>query len=431
MKTILVAGAGHGGLCAAIHLARQGFDVTVVEKQKRDALGYDWHDAIRRNSFPHADLPDPPQALLLPGKQMCYRSPGKRTCIVSPNKPGDNNVFINRRGLVAHLLHTAEQSGVRLLFEKEVLGAAIENSCVTGLRIAMRGGEQFFPADLVIDAAGMHSPVRLSLPKEAGIPGRIAQKDTFYAWRGYCAVREKLENDPPYSVCFYHCGMPGMDWVISCGTYADILIGAFRPMQQADIESRLADFRREYPQILDTLIAGGQYETIPLGYFLPVCVWNGYAAIGNSACMTEPLSGSGLDLSLRIGKLLAQTVAGCADFSAFSLWPYNRQVIHAFAERYYTDLLIRRFLTSLTAEEIDFLFDKKILTEKELGGHKGYTLLQVLQKGNFLRRPRLFAPLTQTLQKASRLPQVRQSLPQSYDARAVEVWKELYEAVLG
>ena len=36
MKTILVAGAGHGGLSAAINLARKGYDVTVIEKQKRE-----------------------------------------------------------------------------------------------------------------------------------------------------------------------------------------------------------------------------------------------------------------------------------------------------------------------------------------------------------------------------------------------------------
>ena len=38
---ILVAGAGHGGLSCAANLAKSGFDVTVLEKQKRENLGYD------------------------------------------------------------------------------------------------------------------------------------------------------------------------------------------------------------------------------------------------------------------------------------------------------------------------------------------------------------------------------------------------------
>ena len=36
MKKIIVAGAGHGGLTAAYNLAKNGFDVTVYEKNKRE-----------------------------------------------------------------------------------------------------------------------------------------------------------------------------------------------------------------------------------------------------------------------------------------------------------------------------------------------------------------------------------------------------------
>ena len=40
MKKILVAGAGHGGITCAYNLAKAGYDVTVIEKNKREALGY-------------------------------------------------------------------------------------------------------------------------------------------------------------------------------------------------------------------------------------------------------------------------------------------------------------------------------------------------------------------------------------------------------
>ena len=39
-KKIIVAGAGHGGLSAAILLARSGYDVTVVEQKERSELMY-------------------------------------------------------------------------------------------------------------------------------------------------------------------------------------------------------------------------------------------------------------------------------------------------------------------------------------------------------------------------------------------------------
>ena len=46
MKTILIAGAGHGGLIAAAKLADAGYDVTVLEKGGEGTLGHDWEDGF-------------------------------------------------------------------------------------------------------------------------------------------------------------------------------------------------------------------------------------------------------------------------------------------------------------------------------------------------------------------------------------------------
>ena len=78
MKKIIVAGAGHGGLCAAIRLAEQGYDVTVLERRQPEELGYDWHDAVPRRLFESAGLPEPPEGTLLPAERMAYYSTAKR-----------------------------------------------------------------------------------------------------------------------------------------------------------------------------------------------------------------------------------------------------------------------------------------------------------------------------------------------------------------
>ena len=41
-KKILVAGGGHGGIGCAALLAKNGFDVTVYDKNEREDMGYDW-----------------------------------------------------------------------------------------------------------------------------------------------------------------------------------------------------------------------------------------------------------------------------------------------------------------------------------------------------------------------------------------------------
>ena len=61
-RRILVAGAGHGGLTAAAQLAKAGFDVTVVERHGKDALGYDWFDALNPAVFAAVGCPHPQDA---------------------------------------------------------------------------------------------------------------------------------------------------------------------------------------------------------------------------------------------------------------------------------------------------------------------------------------------------------------------------------
>ncbi|MCL2299989.1 MAG: NAD(P)-binding protein, partial [Firmicutes bacterium] len=46
MPHFLIAGAGHGGLCAALHLAKAGHRATVFERLAEADLGYDWPDTV-------------------------------------------------------------------------------------------------------------------------------------------------------------------------------------------------------------------------------------------------------------------------------------------------------------------------------------------------------------------------------------------------
>ena len=59
MSSVLIAGAGHGGLSAAAILAKNGYKVTVLEKHTKDSIGHDWHDAMDIPAFRFADIPVP------------------------------------------------------------------------------------------------------------------------------------------------------------------------------------------------------------------------------------------------------------------------------------------------------------------------------------------------------------------------------------
>lgn len=427
MKTAIIAGAGHGGLVAGRRLAQLGWRVILAEKGERETLGYDWEDTVPKFTLAEAGLPTPADEDLSFMEQMCYFSANKKKPLVAPGGKSDTIIYADRRTLLQKLLENAEESGVEMLFGCEILWATYDLNRVTGVTCRWREETLTLKADLVIDAAGMDSPVRRSLPARFGIEREISRLDTIHVWRGYYENRTGERAVPPYNVYFFHNGKPGMDWAITNEDNVDILVGAFGHLLQCEIDAAVEDFRAIYPYMGETLLRGGYADHIPLRRTLPVFVFNGYAAVGNSACMTEPLSGSGLMLSVKAGNLLADVLKESdGDTTAWGLWPYNRDYIRTCAERYYDDLLIKKFLAGLKAEDIDFFIDKNILTAKELcGSGEPYTVRGILEKANLLRRPDLLPGVARLGAGLALLPRVKAALPEEYDREKLNHWREV------
>lgn len=428
MPNVLIAGAGHGGLVAAILLAKQGYTVQLYEKRKREALGYDWHDAVPRNLFERAGLPEPPEGMLLPADRMAYYSPAKQIKLYPDVEP--TFCMIDRKELMEYLLSLAQESGAELLFEREIQSAVVDGSRVTGLRVRSGEDTQIINGDLVVDAAGMDSPVRRSLPARFGIDRELRGDDIFYTWRGYFDKTADDFSDPPYIVYFFHNGVPGMDWMITGEDFMDVLVGGFGSLSAAQVEASLNDFHKEYPYMGDRLLRGGHFARIPLRGHAAVFVADGYAAVGDSAFMTEPLSGSGIALSMSAGKRLADAVIESeGDTSIETLWQYNRDRIRKGAEYGYFDLLLKNFLSSLKPADVDFFFEKRIMTAKEMGERGGYSLPEILEKANILKKPGLMPALSSTGARIAMLGRVKSTLPEEYDVKSVREWKRLYDKV--
>ena len=427
MKKVLVAGAGHGGLSAAIRLAGAGYDVTVYERQARADMGYDWFDAVGESLFRSAGLPEPPEGVMLPFYDMRYFAPDAE---INMTKRGTGTTvrFIDRKVLIRLLLEQAEQSGVRLVFETGVRRAVTAGTRIVGLEL--ENGERV-AADLVIDAAGVDSPVRAGLPAACGIKKEIPPEDRIVIYRAYYNRAGEGETDPRYNVHFYHCGKPGMDWVITEDDFIDVLIGGFGSLTQEQIDEALADFRVQYPYLGDTVVRGGMVAEIPLRKTLPLFVADGYAAVGDSACMTEPLSGSGITLSMKAGKMLADTVLGAnGDCTARTLWRYNYKYCKALGDGYIFMDVARKLLGSVNAGDVTGLMQKEVLTMKEIAGGEKYTPADLYKKAaGILSMPHIIRPLINSGAKIANINAVCGAMPAVFDLEKILAWAEKYEAL--
>ena len=434
MKKITVAGAGVGGLATAYVLSQNGFSVCVYEKNSESEMGYDWADCIEKNIFERVGLKYPGAKELPTLKRVCYFSPSKNVRLDEPERDKSGLGCIERKDLARFLIAECRKSGVEFYFETEIIGANCENNFVTGIKIKSSGEEKIVKSDLVIDACGMNSSVRRSLPNEYGIEKDISDDDIFFVYRGYHKRGEYKEYNPPYRMYFFHNKVRGLDWVISENDYYDVLIGAFGKLNNEEIESNKADFIAEYPDMSNEPFRGGTVSKIPVRPALPVFVCNGYAAIGDSAFMTEPLSGSGIGLNFRAASVLAKTVIENKDkpFDAKTLWKYNREYLSEFGFNQFMPYNIRKMLCVLTSEELNCLFDNRVLTEAEIIGPAAkYSLAELLKKGGIvLKKKNVIKAMAGFALKNKKIEKIKSALPSEYNENDIKAWTNLYKKTI-
>lgn len=428
MRKILIAGAGHGGLVAGAALAKNGFDVTVIEREQRESLGHDWEDRFTFSllcdilGVKETDLPAD-----------CWRyrgdcafvSPSKRKKVVICYTDETRQKILWRKPLLQMLLTHAEKSGVKFLFGVEVLSPLTENGRVTGLSTA--AGD--YDADLVIDAAGVFSPVRRGLPESYFIEKDPRPGDLFYACRAYYDRQPEYPTpDAPFEVYLYHEGERGLSWFGTNDDGCDVLIGRTDPLTPQKVAEQLAIFRQSHPWLGETVLHGGQFGVIPVRRPLTRMVGDGYAAVGDSAFMTTPMNGMGIDLSLQAGRLLAQTVLENrdADFTADVLWAYNRDFHRLYGGDTAKNEGLKNALLSLPYQGVDFLFEAEVIQSSDLAGAGKTTKLSALL-GKFARgmkQPRSFFTILGGLLKGAKAAKLYKNAPETFDPAAITAWDE-------
>ncbi len=435
MKKIIVAGAGHGGLVAAYHLAKSGYDVTVYEALKRKDMGHDWHDWMEYSAFDDADLPRPDEDMIYTPEDQCFRNPKGNIRLNFPHP--DISIMMDRKELINYLISLAEEAGAKLEFETMIEGPITEGKAVKGLYLRKKGKLSEVTGDLVIDAAGMYSPVRSKLPATFGIDNEIDKRNIFHAYRAYFENTTGEYDTPKYQINLFHMYRPGIDWIITKEDYIDILIGKFSQageLTQKEIDDAIAAFKKDYPYLGDKIVRGGRLENIPISRMLPMIVADGYAAIGNSAGMTVPLNGSGIVLSMKAGKILADTVKGANAFKREFLWKYEYEYFTRLGKDLVMIDIIKNLFTYVKGDVVDYLLEKGILTPDLIAIADGAPLN--LTPDYVIHLIKVSPPLVKLIPAVAKsvktlplVPSICAKIPETYDEAKVNKWIKMYRSL--
>ena len=434
-KKIIVAGGGHGGIACAMLLSKKGFDVTVYEKNSRENMGYDWTDIFNSKAFDDIGLPVPPEDTLLHFEKMSFVPPSERIILRNEDDSTDGtDIKMERKEIYNYIISAAEEAGVKFVYKTEIIAPVMAGDRVIGIKT----DKGDFLGDLVIDACGCDSPVRTNLPECCGVQAETAEMEKFYVYRAFYNRAEVGEIRDKHKVYLMPKDVFGIVWVADDVEYSDILIGEFRPLTKEEAFEKVERFRNENPILGRELLRGGDMVTIPVRQTLAVMVADGYAAIGDSAFMTVPIIGSGIANSFRAAKILADTVIAdkTQTYSAETLWDYEYKYQTKIGFGLSSLALIKLLLAKLTTEQLDYLFESKIITiiELQVSDEPGGALLDInpelLGKASALIKNKKLVSLVLGLGKdLALLAGVNKTLPRYYSRHSVLAWAKRYDGV--
>ncbi len=435
MARIIVAGGGHGGIGAAALLAKNGFDVTVYEKNAREDMGYDWTDIFDKKGLFAVGLGLPEEGKYGLKNDMTFVCPSGAHTLRQHTPEDQLELQMERKDIYDMLIAHALDCGVKFGFETPVLGPVMLGSRVAGIRTA-KGTEY---ADLVIDACGANSPVRMGLPAHLGVPAAPGKYELFHVYRAFYERTAPVPEDN-FKVLLLHNNILGISWIAAEEEHTDVLIGRFEPFGMEEVEAELKSLRADYPELGEKRLRGGQFVTIPVRQAAGVMVADGYAAIGDAAFMTVPLIGSGIANSLKAAKILAETVAADRDgeFTARTLYPYQRKFFSELGAGLAPIACIKLMLTKLTPQEVDYLFASGVLNEMDVTMGADTTSIFAMIKGmdplslkikaaGLIKDRELLKKIGWMGGRIASVVSVCAAMPKTYNKKALAAWAKAYQ----
>ena len=434
---IIVAGGGHGGIAAAMLLAKRGYDVTVYEKNAKGKMGYDWTDIFDRKGWTAVGLPLPDENKYKLKQDMTFYGPAMETALTQHTEEDKKEIQMERSDIYAHLIEHAEKAGVNFEYEQTIAGPVFLGNRVVGIKTDK--GE--YLADLVIDACGLNSPVRRAMPASTGIQNNPIEYEQFYIYRAFFNKACEVEEHEKFKVILLPNNELGISWVATEEEHTDVLIGRFRPFNREYAMGQIELLRKGNPSIGTEILRADDFANIPVRQPLGVLVADGYAAIGDSGFMTVPVIGSGIANSLKAAKILADAISNdcTASYSAETLWTYQKNFYKEIGAALAPLACVKLLLTRLQGPELDYIFAKGILNADDMTIDADSTSLGAMLGGmsmddikiklnGLINNKVILAKVVKMGLQLARATAVTAAMPTTYNRKTILRWVEEYNS---
>ena len=371
---IIVVGGGPAGSSAAIRLARAGFGVTLIEKDKfpRPKLCGEFISPECLTHFDDLALTD---EMLSAGGEVIretvfYDRSGRSIVIPSAWFGASRTALsLSRSAMDDRLFKAADRAGVRLVCETSALSAELDDGKIAALHVRNASGNTRVEGDIFIDASG-RSAVLAKLVSKAGTgPKRAAIKPKLVAFKTHLRApaldRDRCEIysfdggygglSPVENGCANLCFVVGSEAAREFGGDAERIMREVvcgNPRASASLEAAEAD-----PEWLAVAIQSfGRNALRPAANVF---------AVGDAAGFIDPFTGSGILMSLEGSEMLAGAIADGGGDLSHTARQYEKDFANRFRSRFRVCRVLRNaaFHPALATAAISLLGISKTARE--------------------------------------------------------------------
>lgn len=307
---VIIAGGGPAGASAAIHLARGGMRVMLVEQKKfpRAKLCGEFISPECRSHFEKLGVAE---AMASSGpafldQTVFYSTKGHHVAVPSKWFGGRAALGLSRAVMDEVLLRAAQKNGVRVFEGASITEPLLDGENVVGVRLKVDGGHEDFHAPLTIDATGRARVLSRKLNQVN------CKRPSLVAFKAH--LRNTRVAPGACEIYFYRGGYGGLSTVeASTSNLCFIIAAEYVKQCNSDPEIVLRQFVMKNRRAAHTL------ETAEVCSEWLSASWErfgrqrpspapGLLTIGDSAAFIDPFTGSGMLMALESGELVAQVI---------------------------------------------------------------------------------------------------------------------------
>ncbi|MFW9929010.1 MAG: NAD(P)/FAD-dependent oxidoreductase [Candidatus Thorarchaeota archaeon] len=320
---ILIVGAGTAGSYMGWLLAKEGFSVVIIEKDRKEEVGkrldviHFESDRVEKVGIPPFQVANPDCIEIR--EQSTVVTPDLKTKI----KIRALQTIVRLTPFLNRMYKLLESEGANLWFSCEFKKIIFQDNQISGVMAEKDGNSIEFQAKLIIDASGKKAVIRTSLPENYGIERfELGPNDVMYVLLQYIKWKNPNEDHPIPDTGYQW-------WLLWFGPSYDpdgAILGVGQPGSFENARLAREDFlnRIDLPpyEVVKKEQGSTPYRRPPYSLIADKLV-----CIGDAAAITYPFSGHGVTatwvLCMIVSEVIADALNTGKDLSREVLWNIN------------------------------------------------------------------------------------------------------------